>query len=38
MYSKKGKQILSGTFFEITPLDSIERFSICDLTIPVPLS
>ena len=38
MYSKKGKQILSGTFSEITPLDTIESISIGDLTIPVPQS
>ena len=38
MYSKKGKQILSGTFSEITPLDTIESISIGDLTIPMPQS
>ena len=38
MYSEKGKHRLSGTFSEITPLDTIESISIGDLTIPVPQS
>ena len=38
MYSKKGKQILSGTFSEITPLDTVKSITIGDLTIPMPQS